>query len=164
MASMLSLLDVLPRHERVDIGGEYPIDIFGVSGEDLGKILERFPDTFQQLTNSDSHPTRMHPGLMCAFIAACQRNGDGESLLGNDEIEARARYLGVGVQAKLIEAMARCTFPDGLGPFLRSYMSLSSAASEAIEVVVEVASGEHSTASRKMRRPSAQPDTPPSGS
>jgi len=61
MASMLSLVDVLPKHERVDIGtcsacagaggsgsngkkdckacggsGKLEIDVFGISGEDIG--------------------------------------------------------------------------------------------------------------------------------
>lgn len=162
MASMLSLLDVLPRHERVGIGGDDFVDVFGICGEDIGKILERFPDAFQQM--AVAAPTKMNPGLLGALLAASQRNGEEESLLGNEKAEQRGRTLPIGAQVKMLQALGRCTFPDGIGPFLESYMSISSAATEAIEILVQVGSREQDMASRRTRKPSEQPDTPASGS
>lgn len=165
MSTMLSLLDALPRHERVGIGGDQSIDVFGISGEDIGAIIERFPDVFEQLMNLSHKPLKMSPGLMGALIAASQRNPHGEdSLLGNELVEKRARTMAVGAQVKLLLAMGRCTFPDGVGPFLEDYASMSSGAVKAIEIVVEVASKEQGTASPLMPKRSAPPQAPPSGS
>jgi hypothetical protein len=161
MASMLSLLDVLPRHERVDIGGGQEIDVFGISGEDIGKILERYPTAFRQLMTK---PTGMDPSLLGALLAAAQRNGESQSLLGNDEVERRSRSLGIGAQMKMVQAMGRCTFPDGVGPFLDGLMSLSSAANQVVKMVVPPASRERPMASPPMPKPSEPPDTPTSGS
>ncbi len=164
MSSMLSLLDVLPRHERVDIGGGQEVDVFGISGEDIGKILGRYPNAFQQLMDSGNKPTAIDPALLGALLAAAQRDVDGsESLLGNDRVEKRCRTLAVGAQMKMMAAMGRCTFPDGIGPFLEGLVSISAAASEALEVVVRVASKEAPTASPQTQKPSVPPRTPASG-
>jgi hypothetical protein len=159
----LSLLDVLPRHERVDIGGSQ-VDVFGICGEDIGRILNRYPDAFQQIANSGSQPTQMDAGLLGVLLAASQRNGKSESLLGNDEAERRARSLAVSDQMNMLSALGRCTFPDGVGPFLESLVSMSSSTLEAMEVVVRVVSKAQDTESRPMPKPLEQPDTPASGS
>jgi hypothetical protein len=164
MGSMLSLLDVLPRHERVDIGGGQKVDVCGISGEDIGKILHRYPNAFQQLIESGSKPAGIDPGLLGALLAAAQRNGEDESLLGNEKVERMSRSLGIGAQMKMLQALGRCTFPDGVGPFLEGLVSMSSAATEAMQVVVQVASKGQATASRPTRKPSAQPATLASGS
>jgi hypothetical protein len=163
MAKMLSLLDVLPRHERVGIGGDQYVDVFGISGEDLGKILDRFPDAFVQMIDMGERPLKMNAGLMGALLAASQRNGGEESLLGDDVVEQRARTLAVGAQVKMLLAMGRCTFPDGMSPFLDDYMSMSSAALGAISIVVEVASKAPATKSPPTPNPSEPPDTQASG-
>src|SRR5215831_1921196 len=94
MASMLSLLDVLPRHEQIDIGGDKPIDVFGISGADIGEILRRYPNAFQEIADSGGQPIKMNPTLIGMLIAACQRNGDiTTSFLGDEKIEARSRLL-----------------------------------------------------------------------
>jgi hypothetical protein len=164
MASKLSLLDVLPRHERVSIGGGDALDVYGISGEDLGHIIERYPDAFEHLIQYASQPVKMNPGLMGAFLAATQRNGGEESLLGNEKVERRARSLGLHVQIKMLLAMGRCTFPDGIGPFLSDYELMSSATSEAITVIVQAASKAPSMESPPKQKPSEQPDTQVSGS
>jgi len=160
---MLSLLDVLPRHERVDIGGGQMVDVFGVSGEDVGKILSRYPDAFEQMVNSGGRPTGMDPGLLGAMLSACQRNGSEESLLGNETVEKRCRSLAIGAQMKMLQALGRCTFPDGVGPFLEGLMSISSVAREATEVIVRVASKGQAMESPPTPKPSEPPVTPPSG-
>jgi len=191
MASMLSLVDVLPKHERVDIGtcstcagaggsgdngkkeckacggsGKLEIDVFGISGEDIGRILGRYPNAFTQMVASANTPTALEPGLMGAIVAASQREGEDPdtSLLGNEKIEKRGRGLGVGAQMKILKAMGRCTFPDGIGPFLEDLVLTSSSAKEAMEVIVRVASKEQATTSPRTPRPSEPPATPPSGS
>lgn len=164
MAGMLSLLDVLPRHERVDIGGGQEVDVFGISGEDIGKILERYPDAFQQIAGSGNKLTGMKPTLLAALLAASQRNGSDDSLLGNEKVEKRARSLAVGAQMKMMQALGRCTFPDGIGPFLEGLVSISSVASEAMQVVVRVGSKDQGTGLPPTQRPSEQLDTPASGS
>jgi len=191
MASMLSLVDVLPKHERVDIGtcstcagaggsgdngkkdckacggsGKLEIDVFGISGEDIGRILGRYPNAFTQMVASANTPTALEPGLMGAIVAASQREGEDPdtSLLGNEKIEKRGRGLGVGAQMKILKAMGRCTFPDGIGPFLEDLVLTSSSAKEAMEVIVRVASKEQATTSPKTPKPSEPPVTQPSGS
>lgn len=164
MANMLSLLDVLPRHERVDLGGGQAIDVYGISSEDIAKILERFPTAFGQMANLASKPTAIEPGLVGALVAATQRTEKYESLLGNEEVECRARALSAGALMKVMHALGRCTFPDGVGPFLEGLASMSSAATEVMEVVVQVGSKVSAMESRQTQRPSAVPSTPPSGS
>jgi len=163
---MLSLIDVLPRYERVDIGGDQAIDVFGISGEDIGKILGRFPNAFQQLASSSNKSINMDPALMGAIIAASQRNpkDPDTSLLGNDKVEKRGRGLAAGAQMKVLQAMGRCTFPDGIGPFLEGLVSASSSAKEAMEVVVRVASKDQVTTSPPKPKLSAQPEVQASGS
>ena len=191
MASMLSLVDVLPKHERVDIGtcsacagaggsgsngkkdckacggsGKLEIDVFGISGEDIGRILGRYPNAFTQMVASANTPTALEPGLMGAIVAASQREAEDPdtSLLGNEKIEKRGRGLGVGAQMKILKAMGRCTFPDGIGPFLEDLVLTSTSAKEAMEVIVRVASKEQATTSPRTPKPSEQPATPASGS
>ncbi len=164
MAGRLSLLDVLPRSERVDIGGGQEVDVFGISAEDIGKILARYPMAFQQIIDAKGQVTGMDPGLLGAMLAASQRNGSEESLVGNDEVERRGRTLGMGAQMKMVQAIGRCTFPDGIGPFLQGLASISSGANEAMRVVVQVVSKDRVTRSPPTPKPSEQPDTPPSGS
>jgi len=162
MGSMLSLLDVLPRHERVAIGSQ-EIAVYGVSGGDIGRILARFPNMFEQMAATSTSPASMHQGLLGALLAASQRNGNSESLLGNDEVEATARALSVSDQMTMLLAMGRCTFPEGVGPFLERLASLSSQTNEAMEVVVQVASRAQAMASPRTPKPSASPSTPTSG-
>lgn len=164
MASMLSLLDVLPRHERVDIGSGQKIDVFGISGGDIGRILERYPNAFQQIAESGSQPTQMDTGLLGALLAASQRDEQSESLLGNEEVERRSRNLAVGDQMKVMHALGRCTFPDGIGPFLESLVSMSSATVEVMDVVVQVASKAQDTVSQRTRKRSERPNIQASGS
>jgi len=161
---MLSLLDVLPRHERVDIGGGQKIDVYGISGGDIGKILERYPNAFQQIADSGSQPTRMDAGLLGALLAASQRNGEDESMLNNEKAEKRGRALAVSDQIKIMQALGRCTFPDGIGPFLEDLVSMSSETFKATEVIVRVVSKDQPTESPPTPKPSEPPDTPPSGS
>jgi len=163
MASKLSLLDVLPRHERVDIGGDQKLDVFGISGEDIGRILDRWPDAFTQMAMSNSQPTQMDGGLLGALLAAGQRVSDGVSLLGNDEAESRARSLGVGDQMNILQAVGRCTFPEGVGPFLEALVLNSTLTEEAVQISVQVASKAQRTASPPTQKPSEQLNTHPSG-
>ena len=163
MRSRLSLLDVLPAHERVDIGSG-TIDVYGISGYDLGRIMERYPDAFEILVAFAKHPVQgMDAGLTGAFLAASQRTEDEESFLGNETVERRARTLGLHPQFKMLLAMGRCTFPDGIGPFLRDYESISSATSEAITIVVQAASKDQATESQPTPRNSEPHDITASG-
>jgi hypothetical protein len=164
MGNMLSLLDVLPRHELVHIGNGQEIAVFGISAGDLGKILQRFPDVFQQIAQAAGQPQLMDPALMGALLAASQRNGKAESLLGNAEAEQLAISHCVADQVTMLKAVGRCTFPEGIDPFLQSLVSMSAGTVEAMEVVVRAASEAHGTASPKTPKRSAAPATPPSGS
>lgn len=164
MAAMLSLLDALPRHERVDIGSDQFLMVYGLSGESIGKILGRFPDAFMQIANSGSQPQSMEPGLLGALIAGSQRGEDGEAMLGNDKAEINARAFAVADQAKLLQAMGRCTFPDGVGPFLDLLESMSSRTAEAAELIVKVVSKGQDTKSPPTPKPLEPPDIQVSGS
>ncbi len=162
MGAMLSLVDVLPRHERVNIGsGE--IKVYGLSGEDIGTILARFPNAFEQIYAYSGQLVNMKPELIGALLAASQRNGEDKSYLGDDQVERRSRNLGIGDQFNIMKAIGRCTFPDGVGPFLDDLVTMSSATNEAIEVIIKVASKGQPTELPPTRKPSAPPETHPSG-
>jgi hypothetical protein len=165
MASKLSLLDVLPRHERVDFGGGVAIDVYGISGEDLGQIIERYPNAFETLAEYTANPGKMHQnaGLMGAFLAAAQRTDDDRSLLGNEIVERRARGLALHAQIKSLLAMGRCTFPDGINPFLKDFELMSSGTAEAIRVIVQASSKETGISSLNGQKPSVPSSTPASG-
>jgi len=164
MASMLSLLDVLPRHEQIDIGGDKPIDVFGISGADIGEILRRYPNAFQEIADSGGQPIKMNPTLIGMLIAACQRNGDiTTSFLGDEKIEARSRLLDASSQMKIFNAIGRCTFPDGIGPFLDGLVHLSETTLKVMELVVQTASKVPGTELPPTPRPSEPPATPTSG-
>ena len=163
MATMLSLLDVLPRHEQI-IVGDGKIDVFGISGGDIGEILRRFPNAFQEIADSGSQPIKMNPGLMGALISACQRTRDGmSSFLGDEKMEAKCRFLDAQTQMEIFWAIGRCTFPDGVGPFLEDLLSLSESTVKVMELVVQVASRGQDTTSPPKPRPSEQPDIQASG-
>jgi hypothetical protein len=163
---MLSLLDVMPRHEQVDIGAGQPIDVVGISGEDLFRILARYPTAFADLISLASNPATgggaVDGGVLGALLAASQRSADGHSLLGNAELELRCRTLAIGAQLKLMLAVGRCTFPDGLNPFLRELQLITSAA-ETTRIVVQTGSKGPASSLRPGARNSGQPVTPASG-
>jgi hypothetical protein len=161
---MLSLLDVLPRSEKVPVGDGQELTVFGISTEDGGRILQRFPNAFHQMASSGGNIAGWDPALLGAMLAASQRNGSEHSMLGNDVAESRGRSLGMGVQLKLVQAIGRCTFPDGLGPFLEELASMSSGAQQVLQVVVQVASKAQAMTSPPRPKPSAPPATQPSGS
>jgi hypothetical protein len=164
MGSRLSLLDVLPQHETVDIGGGQQIEVYGISAEDIGAILHRYPDAFAQIIKAKGNVTLTDPALLGALLAASQRNGSEHSLLGNDECEQRARSLSVGAQMKIMQAIGRVTFPDGAGPFLQGLASMSSAANEAMRLVIQVDSKGRAMTSPPTPKPSEPPATQASGS
>ena len=160
MGAMLSLADVCPRYERVSLGdGE--IEVYGLSAEDLGKLLIRFPNAFEELYTRNL--LGMNPEMVGAVMAASQRNGKG-SYLGDESVEMRSRYLSIGDQMRVMKALARCTFPDCVGPFLEDLAQMSSSTGAAIDVIVKVGSKEHGTTSPPMPKPSAPPEVQPSGS
>jgi hypothetical protein len=163
MGEMLSLRDVLPRHERVDVG-DGKVDLFGISGEDIGVIIERFPDAFNQIANAGSQAIKLPGELMGALIAAAQRNGDGSSFLGDKSMELRGRSFGAADQQRMLTAIGKCTFPDGVGPFLESLVHSAEATVEAMDLAARVASRVQAMPSPPTPKPSDAPDTPPSGS
>jgi hypothetical protein len=171
MASMLSLLDVLPRHEQLVMGVDPETNqpkatkLFGISGEDIGEILRRYPDAFQQIADSGGQPIKMHPGLLGALLAGGQRNADNtKSFLGDELMEGRCRTLDAATQMRALDIVGRCTFPDGIGPFLEGLVSLSEATLRVMEQVVQVASRVPVTASPPTPRRSEPQPAPASGS
>jgi hypothetical protein len=164
MASMLSLLDVLPRHERIDIGSGQ-IDVFGISGEDLGEILRRFPNAFQEIADSGGQPIKMNPELMAALMAASLRNGDiTKSCLGDPVVEGRCRTLDASSQSKWLKLIGPMTFQDGVGPFLDDLVTMSETVLQVMELVVAAASKVPATTSPPTPKPSEPPTPPASGS
>jgi hypothetical protein len=150
MTPILSLIDTPPRHEQAVVG-DGKIDVFGISGGDIGEILKRFPNAFQEIADSGSQPIKMNPGLMGALIAACQRTPDGmSSFLGDEKMEAHCRCLDAQTQMQIFWAIGRCTFPDGVGPFLDGLVSLSESTLKVMELIVQIASRSQETPSPPM--------------
>src|ERR1700759_5574178 len=107
MGSKLSLLDVQLRSEQVDVSSDQTIEVYGICAEDIGKLLARFPNAFQQMVQATTNPAEMNPHFLCALIAASQRNGSDTSMLGNEACEMAGRQHGLGTQLKIVRAIGR---------------------------------------------------------
>jgi hypothetical protein len=161
MGDMLTLRDVLPRHERTAIGNGQ-VDLFGISGEDIGAILERFPDAFTQIANAGSQSIKLPGPLMGALLAAAQRK-NGSSLLGDEEEEKLGRSFGAADQMKMLAVIAKNTFPDGVGPFLESLVTSSEVTLEAMQLAERVASRVQRMGSLNGQKPLDAPEIQASG-
>lgn len=111
----LSLLDLRQKSQLVQIDEDQEIEVFGLSAEAIADLMNRFPTLQRFLLNvglQREDILKEVPEAIAAIIAA----GCGQS--GVQAHEEAARDLHLEAQAAIIEAVIKCTFTRGFGPFV----------------------------------------------
>lgn len=119
----LSLLDIAPRHEMVEISEEQSLRVTGISSGDILELLTRFPP-IQGLVVGAGITRESIVALGPDIIAALCAAATGE--LGNEEVEKFAKTLPIETQLDIIDAMRRVTFSRGFGPFAQRLAAIAS--------------------------------------
>lgn len=149
----LSLLDIAPRSEMVEINDEQSLRVRGLSAEMIKNLLVRFP-ALQGLAIGAGidgrHIIALGPDIVGALCAAAT----GE--LGNEQAEAQAKALPVETQLDVLEALGRCTFSKGFGPFAQRVAAIAGALSAQVGRAPDMSLP-------KQSNPSEEQPTPPSG-
>ncbi len=124
---MTSLLDIAPLAERVSVGGDSIVDVYGVSSAGFAQLWMRFPDIQKIFAGEikDLSPERI-AALLPPCVAAVIAAGTGDP--GNPEVEKIAARLPVSTQIDLITAILKLTMPEGIGPFVQKINALGLAA------------------------------------
>ena len=149
----LSLLDIAPRFETVVISEEQSLRVRGLSAEDIKNLLVRFPSLGIIIAGNTVDPSsilNLGPTIVGALCAAAT----GE--MGNPDAEELAASLSIESQLDILEALGRCTFSKGFGPF-----------ADRVAVIAGALSGRVGRAQdTKLQMPSPpleEPPIPPSG-
>lgn len=152
MVEAISLMDLKRRSETIELSIG-PFIVYGLTADDMMGLLTRFP-SLQGLSIGRGIGVaaiqQFGPTVMGAIIAA----GAGHS--GNEDAEAGARNLPISEQVEILEAIGRCTFTKGFGPFRRKIQAF-------LEAVFAGDSRVQPTSSPKPSQPSTDTVTPPSG-
>ena len=117
---MVSLIDIAPAVERVQIRGQ-EVEVFGISAAGVASLLSRFPELRRAFVGRDvpvDQLLAMGGEIVNAIIAA----GTGDA--GDEVAEEAAGRLSIDEQADLIAAIARATLPKGVGPFVEKLVAL----------------------------------------
>lgn len=119
---MAGLLDLGPLTEEVKVGAK-SLTVSGLSAEDLFYLLNRFPD-IRKLLNRENVTTEslvaLAPNVIDEIIVcACgsRKVSDGHHANNHAMALKTAHSLPAGVQADILSAVVRLTFPGGVGPF-----------------------------------------------
>lgn len=149
----LSLMDIAPRTEQVEINDEVTLRVRGLSAEAIKDLMIRFPDLGGLMIGEGIRResiVTLGPAVISALCAAAC----GE--LGNDDAERMASELPIETQLDILEALGRCTFSKGFGPF-----------AERVAVIAAALSGPAGKAPDmslpKESKPSEEQPTPMSG-
>lgn len=149
----LSLLDIAPRSELVAINEEQSLRVRGLSADTIRELLTRFPLLQGVIMGAGIDPrliVAMGPDIVGALCAAAS----GE--LGNEEAEKVADVLSIETQLDIIEAIGRCTFSKGFGPFADRVAVI------ATQLSVQVGKAPDMNL-QKESKPLEEPPIPPSG-
>lgn len=122
----VSLLDIKPLSEQVHINEKQSIEVRGISTDDIFNLLKRFPPlqgiiVGREITLADIFA--FGPEIVGAVCAAATGK------LGNEEAEKIASTLSVEIQLEIIQAVGRCTFTRGFGPFVQKFKGIVGALS-----------------------------------
>ena len=144
----LSLLDIAPASEQVEIG-EASVTVYGVTVTQIIKLMERFPALQNWATSGEMDAKQLidiAPGAIAAIIAAgCKVEGE--------EGEAKAISLSIETQMDIVEAIGRLTFKNGFGPFAQRLVRLATAGNE----VVSLSSGRAQATKSQTPSSNSQP-------
>jgi len=127
---MADLLDIAPATsiENVRIVDGRWIKVRGLQFNDMASIAARFPDLVGLLGGGGDN---IGPRLMAQFGAVVPPViAAGSGHLGNEKAEQIASGLLIEDQLKLVTAIYRLTFPNGLGPFTAAITQMNGAPSE----------------------------------
>jgi len=146
----LGLLDIAPVSEQVDVGNDQKLEVKGISSEDILKLIQRFPDMQKFISMGGIKPADIMntiPGTVGGIIAAACGHA------GEENYESAANKLSVEAQLDLLEAIGRCTFRNGFGPFV---MRISAH----VVAALSAKSGKATDMNTQLQsRPSSLPDT-----
>ena len=149
----LSLLDTAPRSELVEIDDNTVLRVRGLGSRMIKELLIRFPD-LQGVVMGSGINARMLIALGPEIVGAICAAATGE--LGNPDVEERAADLPVETQLDILEAVGRCTFSKGFGPFVDRVVAIAAQLSAQDGRVSDMNSPPPSS-------PSVEQPIPPSG-
>lgn len=111
----LSLLDIKLATELVEVAPEQKVIVRGVSASDILTLVQRFPDMQKFISTGGIKATdimSLAPTTVSGIIAA------GVGHVGEADYEEFAGQLSIEAQLDMLEAIGRCTFRSGFGPFV----------------------------------------------
>jgi len=133
---MADLLDIAPSTavEAVTIGS-HRIEVHGLHADAIASIAARFPNLVALLVGGDNMVSRLI-GQFGNAIGPIIAAGCGH--LGDEKYEQHANTLSVEDQFKLVTAIYRLTFPNGLAAFIEAMAGLMSGAADEGQKVVKI--------------------------
>jgi hypothetical protein len=148
---MADLLDIAPSMavEAVRVNGGQRITVQKIGADGIAYLIKTFPDLAMLVasgitTNTAGLLVMQFSSAICPIIAAgCGHHGDEKYE------QAAARFLAED-QVKLLGAILRVTFPNGLAPFLEAVDGIAKGAMGELEKPVKV---------RLRKSPSASPSS-----
>lgn len=144
---MADLLDIAPSTsvEVVRVAGGQRVKVQGLHGDAIASIAARFPNLIVLFAGGDNILPRLI-GQFGTAIGPIVAAGCGH--LGDERYEQRASMLAVEDQFKLLTAIYRLTFPNGLAAFIEAMTGLMTGAAGEQQKVVKI---------RLRKSPSASP-------
>jgi hypothetical protein len=128
---MADLLDIAPATavEAVRISGGQRLMVRGLSGNAIAAIVARFPELVALLGGTDANFAARLLAQFGAAIGPIIAAGCGH--LADDKAEAIASALLPEDQIKLVSAIYRLTFPNGINPVMEAMTGLVNGAADA---------------------------------
>jgi hypothetical protein len=121
----LSLLDIGPVTENIEVGPDKFLAVTGISARGVLTLFLRFPSV-QGWFAGESVNGAVLVGLAPEALAAIIAAGTGNP--GDDKAEEIASNLPVELQLDIVEVIGRLTFKKGFGPFVERVVSLANSA------------------------------------
>jgi hypothetical protein len=114
-----SFADIVPRIERVDIGGTV-IEMRGLSAPRCFELVTEFPAIIGLLSGNPDVAKLLFQLPQAAAAIACE----GLRRPKDKKLREDFNNLALGDQVKLLTAVIKATMPDGPGPFVEMLATL----------------------------------------
>jgi hypothetical protein len=129
---MTSLLDIGPLTELVTVNGK-EVSVYGVTPEGFFYLLDKFPELQKLMTSEGLDPALLReiaPNSIAYAVAVAttdrsEYKTSKEWLAKVQEAANVAMNISAHYQMALFQAALRLTFPDGIGPFMKSMETLA---------------------------------------
>lgn len=154
MPEAISLMDLQPKTEKVNVGDDKFLVVKPVTAETVFVFMTRFPDFQRAFVGREMNEATVMafgPDIIGAVCAA------GLGYAGDAAAEQRCRDLPFEIQMDILNAVGRVSFTEGFGPFVRKLRAMLSLVSGVVGKAPDMRSPMPSP-------PSVVPQTPPSGS